>query len=117
MLIQNVSGAVQAPQSFRLASNGAPQAVGTPAATHEATQQPSEQQVKVAVDSINHALKQADKSLQLSIDPGTKSPVVKMIDSQTGELVRQYPSKEVLAIAQGIDQFLKHQGTLFKQEA
>jgi uncharacterized FlaG/YvyC family protein len=40
-----------------------------------------------------------------------------MIDSQTGELVRQYPTKEVLAIAQGIDQFLKHQGTLFKQEA
>jgi flagellar protein FlaG len=117
MLIQNVSGAVPAPQSFRLASNGAPQVVDTPAASQETAQQPSDQQVKVAVESINQALKQANKSLQLSIDPNTKSPVVKMIDSQTGELVRQYPTKEVLAIAQGIDQFLKHQGTLFKQEA
>ncbi|MBU0688752.1 MAG: flagellar protein FlaG [Gammaproteobacteria bacterium] len=117
MLIQNVSGAVQAPQSFRLTSDGAPKVADVPVATQETVKQPSDQQVKVAVDSINQALKQADKSLQLSIDPSTKSPVVKMIDSQTGELVRQYPTKEVLAIAQGIDQFLKHQGTLFKQEA
>lgn len=115
MLIQNVSGAVPAPQSFRLASDGAPRVVDAPAT--QAAQQPTDQQVKAAVDSINQALKQAEKSLQLSIDPGTKAPVVRMVDSQTGELVRQYPTKEVLAIAQGIDQFLKHQGTLFKQEA
>jgi flagellar protein FlaG len=117
MLIQNVSGAVPAPQSSRLASSGAPHAAGAPAVKQEASQPPSDQQVKAAVDSINQALKQADKSLQLSIDPNTKTPVVKVVDSQTGELVRQYPTKEVLAIAQGIDQFLKHQGTLFKQEA
>ncbi|OHC84941.1 MAG: hypothetical protein A3J87_04185 [Sideroxydans sp. RIFOXYB12_FULL_59_6] len=70
-----------------------------------------------AVDSINTALRQANKSLELSVDTTTNSPVVKMMDSSTGELISQYPSKEVLAIAKGIDQFLNQQGLLLNKKA
>jgi uncharacterized FlaG/YvyC family protein len=38
------------------------------------------------------------------------------MDAQTGELIRQIPSREVLAIAQSIDEYLQR-GVLLKQEA
>jgi len=115
MLIPNVNSALPTPQPVRLPSDGAPKVADV--VTKPVTQEPSAQQLKSAVDSINQAMRQANKSLELSIDPSTKKPVVKMMDSETGELIRQYPSEEVLAIAKSIDQFLGQQGLLFKQTA
>jgi hypothetical protein len=40
---------------------------------------------------------------------------VKMLDTSTGQLIRQYPSEEALAISRGIEQF--QQGLLLKQKA
>lgn len=115
MLIQNVNNVLQTPQPVRLPSDGAPKVAEV--TTQAAPQQPSAQQLKNAVDSINQAMRQANKSVELSVDSSTKKPVVKMMDSETGELIRQYPSEEVLAIAQAIDQYLGQQGLLFKQKA
>lgn len=119
MLIQNVQN--MAPQLGRVSVDGnlkAADAIKTsPVAAKTEAQQPSDQQLKAAVDNINQAMRQSNKSLELSIDTSTKKPVVKMIDSETGELLRQYPSKEVLAIAQGIDEFLSHQGLLLNKKA
>lgn len=115
MLIQNVNNVLQTPQPIRLPSDGGPKVAE--ATTQAAPQQPSAQQLKSAVDSINQAMRQANKSVELSVDSSTKKPVVKMMDSETGELIRQYPSEEVLAIAQAIDQYLGQQGLLFKQKA
>jgi flagellar protein FlaG len=117
MLIQNVNSAVQAPQPVRLPSDGGPRVADASGSSQVDAQQPSAQQLKGAVDSINLAMRQANKSLELSIDSSTKRPVVRMMDSDTGELIRQYPSKEVLAIAQGIDQFLSQQGMLLNKKA
>ena len=115
MLIQNVNNVLQTPQPIRLPSDGAPKVAE--AAPQALPQQPSTQQLKSAVDSINQAMRQANRSVELSVDSSTKKPVVKMMDSETGELIRQYPSEEVLAIAQAIDQYLGQQGLLFKQKA
>jgi flagellar protein FlaG len=117
MLIQNINSAAQAPQPTRLSSDGGPRVADVSSSVQDVSQQPSAQQLKGAVDSINLAMRQANKSLELSIDSTTKRPVVRMMDSDTGELIRQYPSKEVLAIAQGIDQFLNQQGLLLNKKA
>jgi len=116
MIIQNTNtnhGASPA----RLVSDDAPKVVANPP-KQVASSQPSAQQLKNAVDSINQAMRQANKSLELSVDPDTKKPIIKMVDSETGELIRQYPSEEVLAIADSIDQFLQfRQGLLVSKEA
>jgi flagellar protein FlaG len=117
MLIQNVNSAVQAPQPTRLSSDGGSRVAEASNFAQDVSQQPSGPQLKGAVDSINLAMRQANKSLELSIDSSTKRPVVRMMDTDTGELIRQYPSKEVLAIAQGIDQFLNQQGLLLNKKA
>ncbi|MBY0341663.1 MAG: flagellar protein FlaG [Rhodocyclaceae bacterium] len=52
--------------------------------------------------------------LQFSIDETTAKTVVRVTDASTGELIRQLPSEEALAIARSLD---KMQGLLLKQQA
>lgn len=78
---------------------------------------PTTQQLEKAVGQVNRAMQQASIGLQFSIDASTKRPIVSMVDSSNGRVIRQYPSEEVLAISHSIDQFLQHQGLLLKQSA
>lgn len=80
-----------------------------------ATKQPTAEQLKGAVDSINQAMRQSNRGLEFSVDSETKRPIVKMVDMETGEVIRQIPSDETLAISRSIDHF--QQGLLLKQEA
>ncbi|BBI98787.1 flagellar protein [Ferrigenium kumadai] len=132
MLIQNVSNMAQAPQPARLASDGGPVAVvaapsnvQTPpavslelpqtAVTPVADQQATAAQLQNVVDGINKALKQSNKNLEFSIDSDTNRSIVKLVDSETGDVIRQFPSEEALAISKSIDRI--QQGLLLKQQA
>lgn len=132
MLIQNTSNMAQAAPPARLAGNGAPDAAppnaeAKPAALPElpetaakqaaqATEQrPSAAQLQNVVDGINKALKQSNKNLEFSVDADTKKSIVKVVDTETGDLIRQFPSEEALAISRAIDQM--QQGLLLKQKA
>lgn len=131
MLIQNVNNMAQAPQPARLASDGAPSAVvaasnvqAQPSAALDlpqvavkqvAEQSPSTAQMQNVLDNINKALKQSNKNLEFTIDSDTKRSIVKLVDSETGDVIRQFPSEEALAISKAIDRI--QQGLLLKQEA
>ena len=80
-----------------------------------AEQQASTEQVKSAVDNINKVLKQSDKNLEFSVDEDTKKQMFKLTDVSTGDVIRQYPTEEMLAISRAIDTV--QQGLLLKQEA
>ena len=118
MIIQNVSGS-QGALPARLVSNDAPVAVAADPPAPASPHPPSPEQVKSAVASINKAL--SNQGLEFSVDPNTKTPVVKVTDKETGKVISQYPSEQVLAIAQSIDEYLTQhqlkQGMLLKQKA
>ncbi len=132
MLIQNNSNMAQAPQPARPASESMPNVVvATPqsaaakpsvqlelpqaAVKPAAEQQPTPEQLKSVVENINKALKQSNKSLEFSVDTETKKQLVKLVDTETGDVIRQFPSEDALAISRAIDQFQK--GLLLTQEA
>lgn len=122
MIIQN-STTNQAAAPVRLTSDGAPNVVvdtsnagPAPSVQQAAPQQPSSAQLQNAVDGINLAMRQSNQNLEFSVDTSTNKPVVKMVDTQTGDLIRQFPSEETLAIARSIDQFLQRQGLLLNQK-
>ena len=135
MLIQNISNMAQAPQSVKiatdgLASDGGPSVVAasnqatstsaTPTGSPKTAVQPVNQQHSAAelqsfVDNINKTLKQADKNLVFSIDQTYNRTVIKVVDAQTGDVIREIPSKEAMAISQAIEQI--QQGLLLKQKA
>ena len=67
-----------------------------------------------AVSAINAFLKPISNNLEFSIDEGSGKTVVKLVDMETNTVLRQYPTKEALAIAKDIDRF---QGLLINTEA
>jgi flagellar protein FlaG len=77
--------------------------------------QASAAELKSAVASINQAMRQSNRNLEFSVDTDTRQTVVKMMDSSTGEVIRQYPSEETLAISRNIEHF--QQGLLLTKKA
>jgi len=75
----------------------------------------SAEAVKQAVSAINQALQQSSRNLEFSVDSDTTQTVVRLFDTSTGELIRQYPSEATLAIAREIEAM--QQGLLLKQKA
>jgi flagellar protein FlaG len=49
------------------------------------------------------------------VDAATQKPVVKLIETDTGDLIRQFPTEEMLAISSAIEKF--QQGVFLKQKA
>jgi flagellar protein FlaG len=80
---------------------------------------PSPAQLSQAVKQINDTFAQKGQNLYASIekDKETGMNVVKLLDKNTKEVVRQYPSKEIIAIAASIIQYQKSKGQLLDVSA
>lgn len=70
-------------------------------------------EVKQASEQINEVLRQFERNLQFTVDEDTGIDVVRVIDTETEEVIRQFPSEEVLAIAKALD---KLQGLLIRDK-
>jgi flagellar protein FlaG len=115
MIIQNTPPINQAIQPDLRAHGAAPVKAVAATPIQAAPRQASVEEVKNAVESINQAMRQSNRNLEFSVDTDTNKTVVRMVDTSTGELIRQFPSETTLAISRGIDQF--QQGLLLKQKA
>lgn len=108
------SGAVTLPA----APQGAPQqAVMVSVAVPEPApqQQPQPEQVQKAVEALKQLIEtKAPNSLAFSIDDTTGKTIVRITDAETGEMIRQIPSEEMLEIARSLDRM---QGMLLQQQA
>lgn len=70
--------------------------------------------VVAAVQSANAYVQSVSSSLQFSLDQDSGRTVVKMVDTATDEVLRQFPSEEMLAISKSIDRM---QGLLINRQA
>ena len=120
MNIQNVIGLGQAPQSDLRAGEVTPKGEVAPRVVTQAPVQqqqkpePTPQQLQQAVQAINRKLSDST-SLEFSVDQNSHTTIVKVMDKDSGELIRQIPSEAALAIAESIGEFQK--GMLLKQKA
>lgn len=129
MLNPNINNTTQAQQPLnltntRLANKGESDATVSAANTAieqpnneiQITQpQPSLTQLQSAVDNINKILIQDNKGVEFSVDSSTKKSIVKVVDSTTGDLIRQFPSEEGLSLTRAIDRI--QNGLLLTQKA
>jgi flagellar protein FlaG len=76
--------------------------------------EPTIAQVNQAVQKINTAMASQSQGIEFSVDTSSHRIVVKIVDQQNNQVIRQIPSKEALAIADSLDQT---QGLLIKQQA
>ncbi|MDH4134607.1 MAG: flagellar protein FlaG [Gammaproteobacteria bacterium] len=70
--------------------------------------------VRQAVSRINDYVQAFRRDLQFQVDKDTNHVVVRVVDSESGEVIRQMPSEEVLAVAHNLE---KAQGLLFNEKA
>jgi flagellar protein FlaG len=111
-----MSGASQAadfqPQAATPSATGNASASG---ATSQSQQgEPTQAQLNHAVNQINDVIQTSNKDVLFSVDNQSGRFVVKVMDTQTNEVIRQIPSKETLAIADALG---KLQGIILKQQA
>jgi flagellar protein FlaG len=76
--------------------------------------EPSASELDTAVESINDFISTVANNLEFSVDRDTEQVVVKVVDKETHEVVKQFPSEEALAISKALD---KLQGLMVKQTA
>jgi flagellar protein FlaG len=75
---------------------------------------PTDVELQRVIEQSNSALKQIASSLEFSQDLSTGKTLIRVYDRTTSELIRQFPSEEMIAIAKGIDSF---KGLLINQKA
>ena len=80
----------------------------------EPTQTATPAAIAAAVQSVNAYIESVSSSIQFSLDQDTGRTVVKMVDTATDEVLRQFPSEEMLAISKSIDRM---QGLLINRKA
>lgn len=120
MLIQNINSS--ASQNW-FANDASVTAVAAPKSESPPVKQsqpatprkPSVAELERAVRDLNQSMKENHSNLAFSVDPDTEQTVVKVMDSSTGEVIKQFPSKEAIAIAKAIGDI--QQGLLLKQKA
>ncbi len=74
----------------------------------------TQEAVAAAVQSANASMRSISSSIQFSLDQDSGRTIVKMIDTETDEVIRQFPSEEMLAISKSIDRM---QGLLVNRKA
>lgn len=118
MVIQQLSSVTQPSGNVAPSDGSAPAKQPVASVTNANSSQPSpaerDAQVKQVVERINQAIQSLSSNLNFSVDKDTGITVVKVMDTETNQLIRQIPGDEILSIAKAIDTL---QGLIIRQKA
>lgn len=97
-------------------STATTQVSATPLEKASASQNDNAQQESLhqAVQKLNDFVSGASQNVVFSIDKDTDISVIKVVDRQTNDVIRQIPSVEAIQIAKVLDKF---QGLLVREKA
>jgi flagellar protein FlaG len=70
--------------------------------------------VKTAATKGNSILQEINRNLEFQVDDSTQKVVVKIVDSKSGDVVRQIPTEEMLAFIKRMQEMEGDQGTLLQ---
>ena len=73
---------------------------------------PSNDQLKQSVDDINKVLTSFSISVQFQVDPDYKGLIVRIVDQDSGKLIRQMPTEDAVRISKAMDNL---KGLLFSK--
>lgn len=73
--------------------------------------------LKSAAVTGNSILQAANRNLEFKVDESTKKVVIKIIDNQTGETVRQIPSEEMIEFIKKMEELDGKKGSVIQSRA
>ncbi len=74
---------------------------------------PSSEVLSSAVDKMNQYVQAIRRELEFSIDENSGRTVIKVLDAETKEVIRQIPAEEVVSLAQNL---ARQESVLFSGE-
>lgn len=83
-------------------------------APQQTSKEPSREQLNKAVSELNQSSQMKTQGIEFSIDEDSQRTVVKVVDQETKEVLRQIPTKEALELAKSFD---SAKGSLISQSA
>jgi flagellar protein FlaG len=107
----------KANETVQRTGNATPARATEASTFHDVGQQSAEvkrEEVKVIVEELNELAQQIERQLQFSVDEGSGTTVIRVIDADTEEVIREIPPEEILTLRQRLSEV---QGVLFKAEA
>jgi flagellar protein FlaG len=73
--------------------------------------------LKSAAVAGNSILQTLNRNLEFKVDESTKKVVIKIVDNQTGETVRQIPSEDMLAFIKKMQELDGEKGSVIQHRA
>ncbi|TAK63012.1 flagellar protein FlaG [Methylobacter sp.] len=73
--------------------------------------------LKSAAVAGNSLLQSLNRNLEFKVDESTKKVVIKIVDNQTGETVRQIPSEDMLAFIKKMQELDGEKGSVIQHRA
>lgn len=73
---------------------------------------PGTEQIRQSLRDINQVLATWSISVQFQIDPDFKDVIIRVVDQESGKLIRQIPTEDVVRISKAMDNL---KGLLFAQ--
>jgi flagellar protein FlaG len=99
----NLSYPPAAPRTDTVPAPSSPEnAKAAPVALVPAVGEPKREDVEQAVSDIRDFVRSSQRNLDFSIDDSTGRVVVKVIETDTGDVIRQIPSENLLKLAQSL---------------
>jgi flagellar protein FlaG len=72
----------------------------------------SAEQTQKALQEINQVMDALSISVRFQVDPADQQVVIKVVDQESGKVIRQFPSEEVVRMSKALDNL---KGMLFAQ--
>ena len=92
-----------------------PQVTGSASQKDTSPPQPDSKELHNLVAQANETLQGRFSDLKFTVAEGTDISVVRIEDTKTGELIRQFPSEAMVAIARTLDE--AQRGMMFEENA
>jgi flagellar protein FlaG len=71
----------------------------------------SAQQIETAVSQLSEFVQTNNRKLNFSVDEGSNKQVVRVTDAESGQIIRQIPSEEVLKLSERLQDLQTQLGT------
>ncbi|MEQ1621786.1 MAG: flagellar protein FlaG [Methylococcales bacterium] len=83
----------------------------------QAAKETSLELVRSAAAKGNSIMQATNRNLEFQVDDSTKKVVVKIVDSKSGDVVRQIPSEDMLAFIKRMQDLEGNQGAMLQDRA
>jgi flagellar protein FlaG len=113
-VLASTNSTAPAPQAVEIKVPASPKVVAPKPVAIQFDPAKAQQNLAAAVNLLNEQMVSTKRGLGFSFDNATNGPVIKVSNTNTGEVIRQIPTEDVLHMAHKIDEL---KGILYNKVA